>query len=136
MSPSDRDPIDRDPLTGKLADDPSHPPRLVVFVGLAGDSHTRGHVRLYLDEELRDWFDVAEDDVVYSEKRYVSLGPRTILWVRERTTLHVRRAQPQDIPGEYLRGDVAAETVPQAAAFVALDVSYRIRTPNKIPHDK
>jgi hypothetical protein len=127
--------IDRDPLPGELADDPSRSPRLIVFVGLVGDSHAAGFLRLYLDEELRDWFDVAEDDIVYSEKRNVSVGPRTVIWVDERATLQVRQAQPQDIHGEYLTGDVAAVTVPQTAAFVALDLSYRLRTPIKIARD-
>jgi hypothetical protein len=125
-------PIERDILPGELAGDPSQPLRLVVFVGLVGDSHTDGFLRLYLDEELREWFDVAESDVVRVERRDVSVGPRTILWVDERTTLQVRQAQAQDIHGEYLNGNVAAVTVPQSAAFVALDRSYIVRTPAKV----
>lgn len=125
-------PIDRDTLPGELAGDPSHPRRLIVFVGLVGDSHTTGFLRLYLDEELREWFDVAETDVVHSEQRNVSVGPRTIVWVDERTTLQVRQAQPQDVHGEYLDGDIAAVTVAQTAAFVALDLTYARRTPAKI----
>jgi hypothetical protein len=124
-------PIERDVLPGELAGDPSQPPRLVVFVGLVGDSHADGFLRLYLDEELREWFDVAERDVVHAERRNVSVGLRTILWVDERTTLQVRQAQEQDIHGEYLDGNVAAVTVPQTAAFVALDRSYIVRTPAK-----
>lgn len=128
-------PINRDVLPGELARDPSHPRRLVVFVGLVGDSHTGGFLRLYLDEELREWFDVAEDDVVYSESRNVSVGPRTVLWVDERTTLQVRQAQAQDIHGDYLTGELAAVTVPQTASFVALNLSYKGRTPYKIARD-
>lgn len=128
-------PVERDTLPGELVGDPSQPVRLVVFVGLVGDSHTDGFLRLYLDEELREWFDVAEGDVVRVERRDVSMGPRTVLWVDERTTLQVRQAQAQDIHGEYLNGNVAAVTVPQTAAFVALDRSYGVRTPYKIARD-
>jgi hypothetical protein len=133
MNPVERDALPqeliRDPADQRA--DPSHPPRLVAFVGLAGDSDQPGSVRLYLDEELRQWFDVEEEQVVYSERRNVSVGTRTVLWVDERTTLQVRQAQPQDIHGDYLNGKVAAATVPQTAAFVALDVSYIKRTPDK-----
>ena len=125
-------PVERDLLPQELARDPSQPPRLVVFVGLVGDSHTDGRMRVYLDEELREWFDVDESDVVRTEQRNVSVGPRTIVWVDERTTLNVRQAQPQDVHGEYLEGNVAAATVPQTAAFVALDVTYNVRTASKI----
>jgi hypothetical protein len=133
MSPIERDALPqaliRDPVDERA--DASHPPRLVAFVGLAGDSDHPNSVRLYLDEELRQWFDVEEAKVVYSERRNVSVGTRTVLWVDERTTLQVRQAQPQDIHGEYLTGKVAAVTVPQTAAFVALDVSYIKRTIDK-----
>jgi hypothetical protein len=128
-------PIERDDLPQELAGDPSHPRRLIVFVGMVGDSHTEGFLRLYLDEELREWFDVAEGDIVHAERRNVSLGPRTILWVDERTTLQVRQAQAQDVHGEYLDGNVAAVTVPQTAAFVALDWSYSLRTPIKVARE-
>ena len=99
-----------------------------MFVGLVGDTHADDSLRFYLDEELREWFDVAECDVVHSERRKVSVGVRTILWVDERTTLQVRQAQAQDIHGEYLDGNVAAVTVPQTAAFFALDQSKPART--------
>jgi hypothetical protein len=125
-------PIERD-IPAESARDPSQPPRLVVFVGLVGDSHTEGFIRLYLDEELREWFDVAEADVVRAERRFVSEGQRTVLWVDERTTLQVRQAQPQEMHGDYLTGNVAAVTVPQTAALVALDQSYIVRTPRKYP---
>jgi hypothetical protein len=128
-------PIERDILPGELAGDSSHPRRLIVFVGLVGDSHTDGSLRFYLDEELREWFDIPESDVVHTERRTVSAGPRTILWVDERTTLQVRQAQDQDIHGDYLGGDVAAVTVAQTAAFVALDLSYGVRTPIKVAKD-
>jgi len=128
-------PIERDILPEQLAGDPSHPRRLIVFVGMVGDSHTEGCLRLYLDEEMREWFDVAEGDIVYTERRNVSVGPRTILWVDERTTLQVRQAQAQDVHGDYLDGNVAAVTVPQTAAFVALDDTYARRTPIKIARE-
>jgi hypothetical protein len=124
-------PIERDPLAQELAGDPATPPRLVAFIGWVGDSNETGRVRLYLDEELREWFDVAEDEVVRVERRDAGAAGSTVLWVDERTTLYVRQAQPQDVHGEYLRGDVAAVTVPQTAAFLALDAHVIYRTPAK-----
>jgi hypothetical protein len=124
-------PVERDTLVQNLADDPSHPRRLIAFVGLVGDSNTEGRLRLYVDEELRHWFEVDERDVRYSERRNVHEGMRTVLWVDERARLHVRQAQAQEMDGEYLTGDVAAVTVPQMAAFVQLDTSYIVLTPRK-----
>jgi hypothetical protein len=133
MSPVERDTLPqeliRDPVDGVAH--PSHPPRLVAFAGLVGDSDTSGRLRLYLDEELRHWFELDEGDVVYSERRNVHEGMRTVLWVDERATLHVRQAQAQEMDGEYLRGNVAAVTVPQTAAFVQLDTYKIIPTPYK-----
>ncbi len=124
-------PIERDTLAQELAGDPSKPPRLIAFIGFVGDSHEDGRVRLYLDEELREWFDVAEADVVRVERRAAGAAGSSVLWVDERTTLQVRQAQPQDVHGDYLRGDVTAATVPQTAAFFALDSSHIYRTPMK-----
>ena len=124
-----------DPLARKIVrDDPAHPPLTVAFSGILGESHTTGFVRLYLDEELRDWFDVAKDDIRYSERYGEGLKRRTVLWVDQRSTLERRQAQPTDIHGDYLTGDIDAVGVSQTAMCVALELSVAKRTPAKSPY--
>lgn len=126
-------PFEQDGLPESLVDDPSHPPRTVAFGGFLGQSHNDRFVRLYLDEELREWFDVAEADILHSERYGEGTLQRTVLWVDQRATLERRQAQPEDVHGEYLKGDVAAVTVPQTAMSVALEFSVVRRTPMKTP---
>jgi len=126
--------LEPDALPATLVEDASRPPRIVAFDGFLGESHTAGSVRLYLDEELREWFDVAGGDILHAEHFGEGMLRRTVLWVDQRTTLERRRPQPEDVHGEYLDGELAAETVPQTAAFVATDYSVLRRTPMKTPY--
>lgn len=127
--------FDPDPLPAAFAAadalDPSHSPQTVAFIGFLGASADSDSVRLYLDEELRDWFDVAKTDILNLERRGEGSKQRTVLWVDRRTTLQRRQAQPEDFRGEYLEGDIAAAAVPQTATIVALDWTSILRTPVK-----
>lgn len=126
MSPFEPD------LPEGLVPDPAAPMPTVAFAGYLGESHTEGHVRLYLDEEQRDWFDVAESDIRGTKPLEEGLLPRTVLWVDQRTTLQRRQEQPYDVHGDYLDGPLAAATVGQTAMHVHLDWTFYIRlTPFK-----
>lgn len=122
-----------DGLPASLVNDPSRPQRFLAFSGYLGESHLRDHVRLYLDEELREWFDVLTDDIEHASQYDEAGLPRTVIWVDQRTTLERRLPQPEDLQGEYLDGGVAADTVKQSAMSVALDYSRPLRTPAKTP---
>jgi hypothetical protein len=119
-----------------LVRDPAAPPRAVAFVGLLGRSHREGYARLYLDEGLRDWFEIALADILYVEQAEEN-DPRSlvgsILWVDQYTRLDRKRAQPEDLQGEFVSGELATETVPQAAMIVYLDVTVGIITWWKSP---
>lgn len=124
-----------DPLPAAFAAaetlDPSRSPQTVAFIGFLGASADTGSVRLYLDEELRDWIDVAKSDILNLERRGDGSRQRTVLWVDRRTTLQRRQAQAEDFRGGYLEGDIAAVSVPQSATIVALDLTSILRTPVK-----
>jgi len=122
-----------DGLPESLVDDPSRPQRFLTFSGYLGESHLEGHVRLYLDEELREWFDVLTESIEYSAEYEEAGWPRTVIWVDQRTTLERRLPQREDMEREYLDGGVAADTVKQSAMSVALDYSRPLRTPAKTP---
>ena len=130
-------PIESDGLPESLVRDPSHPPRTVAFIGFLGESHEAGMVRLYVDEELREWFDVAESDILHFD-RYYGEGTlrQTVVWVDQRTTLKRRVPQREDLEGDYLSGEVAAVTVEQSAMSVQLDYSVGIITYKKTPWPK
>ena len=119
-----------DVLPASLAPDGAQVPRTIAFTGFLGASHLDGHVRLYLDEELREWFDVSTADILYSLKYDNSELPGTVIWVDHRTSLQRRMPQREEFNGEYLTN---AETVPQSAMSVALDYSWLLRTPMKSP---
>jgi hypothetical protein len=124
-------PLEQDALPAALIEDPEHPRRHLAFAGFIGASHLVGHTRLYLDEELREWFDVADDDIRHVERLEGGTTPRTVIWVDQRTTLQRRVPQDEAVQSEYLRGDVSADTVPQSAMSVALDTTVFRRTPAK-----
>jgi len=126
--------VTSDGLPEGLVVDPSRPPRTVTFTGYLGESHIPGHVRLYADEELREWFDVPRDGLLHAYQYGEGAVRRTIIWVNQRTTLERRVPQPEDLEGEYIDGEVAAETVKQAAMIVALDYSIARRSPAKSPY--
>jgi hypothetical protein len=123
-----------DPLPAELAsmDTADESPQNVAFVGWLGESHEPDHVRLYLDEELRDWFDVHKDHVVRRERRGSGDQQHTVLWLDRRDKVKRRQAQTEDLEGDYLTGPVAAVTVEQSALIVALDVTYIVRTIAKL----
>ena len=125
-------PMESDDLPAGIVDDPSHPPRTLAFIGYLGESHNEGFVRLYVDEELREWFDIAEGDILHSD-RYEREGRmrQTVVWVDQRTTLERRVPQREDLEGDFLNGELAAVTVKQSAMSVALDFSIIRRTPMK-----
>jgi hypothetical protein len=128
--------MDQDGLPEGIVHEPfdaAHPPRTVAFAGYLGESHRDGFVRLYLDEELREWFDVAESDILYSDRYGEGSLRQTVLWVDQRTTLERRVPQREDLEAEYIEGRVAAESVSQSAMSVALDFSILRRTPMKTP---
>ena len=123
-------------LPEHLVADPANPPRVVTFVGLLGRSHRDGYRRLYLDEGLRDWFEVAESDILHLDRGDDSdqgSVTGTILWVDQYTNLDRRRTQPEELQGEFVSGDLATETVPQAAMIVYLEVTVGIQTKYKSP---
>jgi hypothetical protein len=127
-------PRSQDGLPEVLIPDPAHPPRIVAFAGYLGESHNQGSVRLYLDEELREWFDVEEANILHSEQYGEGTSSRTVIWVDQRTTLRRRLPQDEALEDGYLSGDLAAETVPQSAMSVAMDASVARRTPMKSPY--
>jgi hypothetical protein len=123
--------FEQDLLPERLVPDPEHPRRVVAFVGFLGRSHRDGYKRLYLDEELRDWFEVEDAQILHTERvgsRESGSVEYTILWIDQRTTVERRQAQPEDLQGDFLTGELSAATVPQAAILVALDASVELRT--------
>ena len=91
-----------DGLPDHLASDGSQPPRTIAFTGFLGASHLEGHVRLYLDEELREWFDVRTADILHIKRYGEGDLSGTVIWVDQRTNLERRRPVPEAFDGEYL----------------------------------
>jgi hypothetical protein len=71
------------PLVAALVQDAYHPPGNVVLTGFVGDSDDAANVRLYVDLELRSWFDIPRSAVTHLVRRAPADDPlsENVVWV-------------------------------------------------------
>ena len=83
-----------------LVADPNKPPSLKLLRGYIGRSPDKGHVRLYLDAELRYFVDVPEEGVMHARPVPQEILPfdAMYLWVRDDVSIRHRGrwAAPED----------------------------------------
>ena len=111
--------IPQDSLVEKLVHDPNEPARVRVISGFVGNSPRAGHLRLYLDLELKSYIEIEEQEIVHHERLSRERSPLggTMLWVREEARVEHRPAPAT--AADFLRGRVARTMRSRVAAGVA-----------------
>jgi hypothetical protein len=107
--------LKQDALVERLIPDPAKPSDVVVLNGFLGASDRAGFWRLYLTQDLKQFVELAESDIVHNEPIPTTLSPSggTTLWVKsdakiEHTSTTTRQAQAQFFAGDIASGLSAA----------------------------
>lgn len=113
--PVEKKALKQDALVERLIPDPAKPSDVVVLNGFLGASDRPGFWRLYLTQDLKQFVELAEGDIVHNEPIPTTLSPSggTTLWVKsdakiERTSTTTRQAQAQFLAGDIASGLSAA----------------------------
>ncbi len=103
-------------LVRQLRPRPGRPSRAVNFTGLLGPSDRSGHVRLYVDPEMRSWLEVAEGDIVHRENLDDRPGTPggTVLWVKKDAAVGHGGRSAREMQGELLSGDIITRYLPNS----------------------
>jgi hypothetical protein len=108
-----QDGLREDDFVNELVPDPSGSPDVVALGGFVGKSRDRGYWRLYRTLDLDDYVEIAETDIVRSERA----GPDgsslagTTVWVKKGANLVRKRVTSEQVRAELLRGGSAAGAV-------------------------
>lgn len=98
-----------DPFVEAVRRDPKAADELTLLQGYLGKSSVDGHVRVYFDEELNNFVEVPESDILYSapnEKTENALGGSR-LWVKKSTVVTFGDPNLTNRPqSSFLEGDL------------------------------
>jgi hypothetical protein len=99
-----------DPFVEKLMPNPAEAPEGTRFVGLLGKSTREGYWRLYLDASLRDYLEIAEEDILTSEQFDPATSPigGTMLTVRSDAQITRSRVCTTEARNAFLQGAIAS----------------------------
>lgn len=103
----------------------SPPEPVIVLEGFIGKSSERGHVRLYFDEALNQFIDVAEKDILYATPLDKEESPQggSKLWVKGDAVYTYGDPAKKERPrAAFMQGDIMAAYEQQAAGPVAADL--------------
>jgi hypothetical protein len=105
-----------DPVVEKLVRDPARPGTKLLS-GYLGKSARQGYWRIYLNFEFSEYLEVAEGDILHSERLGGddSTASGSWVWVKEDARLEHVKTRGQQAQAEFLRGDIAAVFLAQTA---------------------
>jgi hypothetical protein len=95
-----------DDFVNELVPDPSAAPDVVALGGFLGKSPEKGYWRLYRTLDLNDYVEIAEEDIVRTERvggEKSSLAGTTV-WVRRSAEIVRKRVTSERVRAELLRG--------------------------------
>jgi hypothetical protein len=108
--------LEQDEVIARLVPDPAGPPDVVALAGFLGRSHRAGFWRLYRTPDLKDFVEIAEDDIVHSEPLGNNSQPLagTLVWVAKGA--EIKRTRSGTAQAEFLQGDITSGYLAQARA--------------------
>lgn len=103
--------LEPDLFVEKLAPDPAQPAEGTRFVGFLGKSTRSGYWRLYLDATLRDYLEIAEEDILVSDRLSAALSPMggSLLIVRSDAQIVRNRVSVSEARNAFLRGGISSQ---------------------------
>ena len=107
MADKNQSKIRYDDFVSKVQADPANPQATIMLAGFAGRG-PEGHVRIYPDPALVNWYDVPEADVVHSQPIADSALGGSYIWVKSSAQIKPGSAEP------------APQAQPQAMAAAAV----------------
>jgi hypothetical protein len=110
--------IEFDDLTNKLVLDPATiPDDSVALAGFVGQSAEEGNIRLYVDANFRNYYEISRSDVLYSQQLPTTQSPLggSVVYVKGGAPL--RRVQVStEIEARFLQGPMSSAGVGTAGA--------------------
>lgn len=103
--------LEPDPFVEKLLPDPAQPAEGTRFVGFLGKSTRSGYWRLYLDATLRDYLEIAEKDILVSERLDAALSPMggNLVTVRSDAQIVRNRVSVSEARNAFLQGAISSQ---------------------------
>jgi hypothetical protein len=100
--------LEQDEIIARLVPDPSDPPDVVVMVGFLGESPKPKFWRLYQTLDLKDYAEIAEEDIVYSQSLTTELQPLggTVIWIKSGARLKYSQSESRLAEAEFMQGDI------------------------------
>jgi hypothetical protein len=106
--------LKQDEIIARLVPDPTAPPDVIAIVGFLGKSSRRKSWRLYQTLDLKDYAEIAEDDIVQSQSLKSELQPLggTVVWVKSGARVQHSRSESRPAEAEFMQGDITKQFLP------------------------
>jgi hypothetical protein len=100
--------LKQDEVIARLVPDPADPPDVIAMVGFLGKSPKPKFWRLYQTLDLKDYVEIAEDDIVQSQSLKNERQPLggTVIWVRSGARLQNSRSESRMAEADFMQGDI------------------------------
>ncbi|MBS1877606.1 MAG: hypothetical protein JSU00_30620 [Acidobacteria bacterium] len=110
-----------DAFVAKVTGDPANPQQTLLLSGFMGASSEAHLTRIYSDETLENYIDVANDDIVHTEPRPASESPLggSYIWIKKDAEALYGKAGAERSKARFLEGPISAQ-----AAGEGTDVSF------------
>lgn len=100
--------LKEDEVIARLVPDPAAPPDVIPMLGFLGKSTRPRFWRLYHTLDLKDYAEIAEDDIVQSQSLKSEQQPLggTVLWVKSGARLQNSRSESRVAEAEFMQGEI------------------------------
>jgi len=106
-----------DEFVGRLVPDPTSIPDLRLLSGYPGRAAREGYWRLYLTADLQKYVEIAQQDVVFTEKLQATASSpsRTAVWIRRGAVLTEGQSESSKIQANFLSGGLLSRFMSRAS---------------------
>ena len=103
--------LKQDEVIARLVPDPADSPDVVAMVGFLGKSSRPRFWRLYHTLDLKNYVEIAEDDIVHSQSLTTELQRLggTIIWIKSGARLKYSRSESGLAEAEFMKGEITRE---------------------------
>lgn len=103
-----------DSFVDQLISDPGNIPEMILLNGFEGKSSLDGHIRLYLNAVLNEYYEIPQDAVLHSVAAHASPAnplATTYLWLKRDAELIRKGKSIAEKKMKFLAGDIQASQV-------------------------